>query len=363
VRVNPGLDGVIVNNTDISLIDGEQGRLVIRGYEIGSFVHDKSFEEMVYLLWKERWPNDQERKRFTESLAEKMVLSETEKNVLAAIPRQIETISAIQAVLSLIPAEWPPNEEDAIQVLAKVPAVVAAHYRLKMGQPILDPDPELGYAEQLIYLLHGKRPNQVQIQALNTYLILTAEHGFNASTFTARVVASTESDLCAAVVAALSALKGRIHGGAPSQVENMLQEIGEISKAEAWLSHQLASGKKLMGFGHRVYRTMDPRAKALKEVVQRFQGNEPWFRLALDVERLALKLLSQHKPGRAISTNVEFYTAAILKAVGIPKEIYTPVFACSRTAGWIAHVLEQSKNNRIIRPDARYTGPIHHRII
>lgn len=359
MRVNPGLDDVIVNDTSISLIDGLQGRLYIRGYDIESIVHEKSFEELVYLLWKGSWPNEQEKIQFTQNLMKNMKLTETEKKVLTLISPQTDSIAAIQTVLTLIPATWPPNVTDAIHIFAKLPAVVAAHHRLKMGQSILDPDPDFNFAEQLIYLIHGKRPSLIQVHALNTYLILTAEHGFNASTFTARVVTSTESDLCAAVISALGALKGRIHGGAPTEVENMLQEIRVRNNAEMWISQQLSSGNKIMGFGHRVYKTMDPRAKALKEVVKRFRENEPWFQLALDVEEIALQLLQQHKPGKMISTNVEFYTAAILKAIQIPKEMYTAIFACSRTAGWIAHVFEQSQNNRIIRPNARYTGPIH----
>jgi citrate synthase len=205
-------------------------------------------------------------------------------------------------------------------------------------------------------MLKGTDPSPAHVRALDAYLILTQEHGMNASTFAARVVTSTRSDLVSAVTAAIGALKGPLHGGAPSEVTAMIEAIGTKENAEPWMRRALENGERLMGFGHRVYKTLDPRASALRTVASELAADDPWFELATHVEQVALRLLAEHKPERKLNTNVEFYAAAVMRAVGLPDELFTPTFAMSRTVGWCAHVMEQAANNRLIRPESIYVG-------
>lgn len=360
MKVNPGLEGVMVAETEISLIDGQAGRLIIRGYDVKELAIYCSFEEMVYLLWTGKRPEAEELNRWKEQQAKLYPSFAEITERVRQIPRQADMMSVIRAVLLSVGDQeynWPPTQEKGLRLLAKIPFIVAARYRWLQGRPFVAPNPALSFAANYLYMIHGEDPHPAHVKALESYLVLTAEHGLNASTFTARVVASTEADLISAIIAALGALKGRLHGGAPSEVDDMLEQISSLDRAETWMREKLDQGGKLMGFGHRLYKTIDPRAEALREVVQSGSGSEPWFQLAIQVEQIALALLKQYKPHRQLHTNVEFYTAAILKAIQLPKELYTPTFAISRTAGWIAHVMEQAKNNRIIRPDAKYVGP------
>jgi citrate synthase len=246
--------------------------------------------------------------------------------------------------------------EQAIAVTSHFPLFVAAFHRLRTGQEPLESRPELGYAANYLYLLTGQKPKEEHVRALNAYLVLLADHGMNASTFTARVVASTESDIASAVVAAIGALKGPLHGGAPSKVLDMLHEIGTVENAEPWLRNAVIHGERLMGFGHRVYKTEDPRAEELREMARVADPQE--FILARRVEELTIALLEELKPGRRLYTNVEFYSAVLLNSVGLPADLFTPTFAISRVSGWTAHILEQTNNNRLIRPEADYIGPM-----
>jgi citrate synthase len=248
-----------------------------------------------------------------------------------------------------------PTIEQAIALTAHFPVFLAAFHRLRNGQEPLESRPELGHAANYLYLLSGKQPEQQHVKALDAYLVLLADHGMNASTFTARVVASTESDIVSATVAAVGALKGPLHGGAPSKVLDMLLEIGTTENAENWLRNALSMGQRLMGFGHRVYKTEDPRAEELRALARLADPQE--FVLARRVEELALALLEEQKPGRRLNTNVEFYSAVLLSSVGLPGDLFTPTFAVSRAVGWTAHILEQVGNNRLIRPEADYIGP------
>jgi len=248
-----------------------------------------------------------------------------------------------------------PAIEQAIAVTARFPVFLAAFHRMRNGKQPLESHPELGHAANYLYLLTGKIPEEQHVKALDAYLVLLADHGMNASTFTARVVASTESDIVSAVVAAIGALKGPLHGGAPSKVQDMLQAIGTIENAENWLRNALARGERLMGFGHRVYKTEDPRAEELRDLAHLADPQE--FVLARRVEELALALLKERKPDQRLNTNVEFYSAVLLASVGLPGDLFTPTFAVSRVVGWTAHILEQVSNNRLIRPEADYTGP------
>jgi citrate synthase len=239
---------------------------------------------------------------------------------------------------------------------ATFPTIIAAFDRIRKGQAPIPPRPDLSHAANYLYMLTGQVPSEQRERALDTYLVLTADHGLNASTFTARVIASTLSDMCSSIVGAIGALKGPLHGGAPALVLKMLQAIGTPENAESWLTNALDRGERIMGFGHRVYKTEDPRAKVLRRLAERTSEID-FFRLATRVEDLALKLLHERKPERRLYTNVEFYSAAVMHGVGLPDDLFTPTFAASRVVGWTAHVLEQLQDNRLIRPASEYTGP------
>lgn len=359
MRVNPGLEGVIVADTEISDIDGQAGTLIYRGFNATQLALHHSFEEVVYLLWNGKLPEPAELEQWRQKFASGC-LTDRQKQMIQLLSPETDMISVIRTLLSSlgdVAFLWPPSVEKGIKLLATIPVIIAARTRNLQGKTLLEPRADLSFAANYLYMLKGTEPLAAHVRALEAYWILTAEHGLNASTFSARVAASTETDLSSAVIAALSALKGPIHGGAPSQVDDMLEKIGSVDRAENWIRERLLRGEKLMGFGHRIYKTTDPRAEALREVVQAGSSEEPWFQLAVEVEKIALAVLREVKPHRQIYTNVEYYTAAILKAIELPKELYTPTFAVSRTAGWIAHILEQAANNRIIRPSSRYIGP------
>jgi citrate synthase len=244
---------------------------------------------------------------------------------------------------------------EALGLVAAMPAAIAAIWRTRTREPLVEPDPRYGLAADYLRMITGGVPSSAAIRALERYLILTIDHGFNASTFTARVVASTGADLPGAVVAAMGALSGPLHGGAPARVLDMLAEIGHAGRARAWAEGALASGRRIMGFGHRVYRTEDPRSALLKETARELGG--PIAELAIAVERVVLELLEDRYPDRRLRTNVEFYAGVVLHQIGLPAELFTPTFAVSRTIGWTAHILEQTHGNRIIRPSSRYVGP------
>jgi citrate synthase len=249
-----------------------------------------------------------------------------------------------------------PTIEQAIAVTARFPLLLAAFNRLRHGQEPLESQSELGHAANYLYLLTGQVPKEEHVRGLNSYLVLLADHGMNASTFTARIVASTESDIVSSLVAALGALKGPLHGGAPSKVQDMLREIGTVDNADPWLRTAITNGVKLMGFGHRVYKTTDPRAEELREMSR--VADPEGFVFSRRVEELSISILDELKPGRRLYTNVEYYSATLMDSVGLSGDLFTPTFAVSRCAGWTAHILEQVNNNRLIRPEAEYTGPM-----
>jgi citrate synthase len=291
-------------------------------------------------------------------------MPEAVTRVLSALPANAEPMDALRTAASAWGAttiKGKPTIEQAIALTARFPLFLATFQRLRQGQKVLESQPALGHAANYLYLLTGKQPEEQHVKALDAYLVLLADHGMNASTFTARVVASTESDIVSASVAAIGALKGPLHGGAPSKVLDMLQAIGTVDNAESWLRNAMAHGERLMGFGHRVYKTEDPRAEELRDLARLADPQE--FMLARRVEELALVLLEEQKPGRRLYTNVEFYSAVLLASVGLPGDLFTPTFAVSRAAGWTAHILEQIGNNRLIRPEADYTGPTEERFV
>ncbi len=353
-----GLEGVVAATTALSKIEGTEGRLIYRGYNIHDLARSTSFEEVAYLLWFGQLPNQAQLTDLRAQLAEQRTLPTSVLGVLHDLPSNAEPMDVLRTVASAWGAgtiTGKPTVKQAIALAARFPVFLAAFQRLRHGQEPLEPRPELGHAANYLYLLTGNVPEQQHVQALDAYLVLLADHGMNASTFTARVVASTESDIVSATVAAVGALKGPLHGGAPSKVKDMLNAIGTVENAEPWIRHAITSGERLMGFGHRVYKTYDPRAEELRELARLADPEE--FVLAHRVEELALALLEEEKPGRRLYTNVEFYSAVLLASVGLPGDLFTATFAVSRVAGWTAHILEQIGNNRLIRPNADYTGP------
>ncbi len=353
-----GLEGIVAATTALSKVEGTEGRLIYRGYNIHDLARTTSFEEVAYLLWFGQLPDQTQLTDLQAQLAQQRMLPTSVVRVLHDLPDNSEPMDALRTVASAWGAgtiTGKPTVEQAIALTARFPVFLAAFQRLRHGQEPLESRPELGHAANYLYLLTGNIPEQQHVQALDAYLVLLADHGMNASTFTARVVASTESDIVSATVAAVGALKGPLHGGAPSKVQDMLNAIGTTENAEPWIRHAITSGERLMGFGHRVYKTYDPRAEELRELARLADPQE--FVLAHRVEELALALLEEEKPGRRLYTNVEFYSAVLLASVGLPGDLFTPTFAVSRVAGWTAHILEQVGNNRLIRPEADYTGP------
>ncbi|MFL5659342.1 MAG: citrate synthase [Ktedonobacteraceae bacterium] len=353
-----GLEGVVAATTTISKVEGTAGRLIYRGYNIHDLARTTSFEEVAHLLWFGHLPNKEELLDLKIRLLADRTMPDAILRILNDLPATIEPMDALRTVTSAWGAtsvKGKPTIEQAIAVTARFPIFLAAFHRLRNGLQPLESHPELGHAANYLYLLTGKIPEEQHVKALDAYLVLLADHGMNASTFTARVVASTESDIVSALVAAIGALKGPLHGGAPSKVMDMLEAIGTTENAEKWLRSALARGERLMGFGHRVYKTEDPRAEELRGLARLADPQE--FVLARRVEELALALLKEQKPDQRLNTNVEFYSAVLLGAVRLPGDLFTPTFAVSRAAGWTAHILEQISNNRLIRPEADYTGP------
>jgi citrate synthase len=262
-------------------------------------------------------------------------------------------ISAWGAVTGTL---WPPTLEQARAITAVAPSALGAFARLRDGLEPIEPDPDLGRAAGFLYQLRGERPDEAAARALDAYFVVGAEHGFNASTFTARVIVSTHSDVASAVAGAIGALKGPWHGGAPSEVVDQLHQIGAIEDAEAWIRATLARGERLMGFGHRVYRAYDPRAAALRSVAERLASVSDWLARAVAIEEVALRVLAEWKPDYPIRTNVEYYAAAVLQGVGLPPNLFPSTFALARHAGWTAHCLEQAEANVLIRPAVQYVG-------
>jgi citrate synthase len=252
---------------------------------------------------------------------------------------------------------WPPTPEQAHALTAFSPSALAAFGRLRRGLEPVDPDPSLDLVEGVLYQLNGQRPDPGTARALDAYFVVGAEHGMNASTFTARVITATRSDIASAVCGAIGALKGPLHGGAPSEVVDQLSQIGSPERAEQWINAALDRGERLMGFGHRVYRAYDPRAAALRTVAESMDHKPQWLDLAIKVEDIALRILAERHPERPLRTNVEYYAAPVLQGVGLTPDMFPSAFALARHAGWTAHVLEQAAANRLIRPDMRYTGP------
>lgn len=362
IMVN-GLDTVVAANTELSHVFGSDGKLVYCGYDIYELAGNASFEEVAHLLWKGHLPNREELDEMSALMGANRELPEAVIEGLRQVSKDANPMDALRTGVSLLGAqsgtkfEGTPTFEEAVEMAARFPAIAAAFFRLRQGLEPIQGKPELNTAQNLMYMMTGEEPSEGEWKGLDGYLVLLADHGLNASTFTARVIASTNSDICSCLVGAIGALKGPAHGGAPAKVMDMLHEIGSIDNVEPWLEHALDHGDRLMGFGHRVYKAEDPRAEVLRGMAKQASSPE-FFMLSKETEDKALALLNERKPGRKLYTNVEFYSAAVLGAVGLPGDFFPVAFAISRSVGWSAHVLEQVKVNRLIRPASHYVGPV-----
>ncbi|KAB8127469.1 citrate synthase/methylcitrate synthase [Gracilibacillus oryzae] len=360
MNFRPGLEGVVAVQTKLSDIDGDNGKLIFRGYHADQLAKQYNFEEAVHLLLYGRLPEPLELRQLKDKLAKERQLSERLKNLMNDLPEEMEMMAVLRTCISAMESQpaWPPTVEEAIRIIAIIPSILTYRYRQVNNLDPIPPKQDLDHVANYLYMMKGELPKASHVRALNAYFVLTAEHGMNAATFTSRVITSTESDLFSAITGAIGAMKGPLHGGAPSEVMKMLHDIGTIDNAEPWLRKALENRQKLMGFGHRVYKTNDPRSVALRDITGDLSTEDDWFAIARHVENTAITLLEEYKPGRKLYTNVEFYAAAVFRAVDLPEMLYTPTFTASRAAGWCAHVLEQAENNRIFRPLSEYTGPV-----
>ncbi len=360
-----GLRDVVAAPSSICFIDGDKGILNYGGYNIHELAEHSTFEEVVYLLWNGRLPKRRELDELNSALIENRKLPAELIALIKSFPRDVVPMDALRTAVSALSFYDPDrndnspegNRRKAIRLTAQIASVVAAIDRIRHGQLPLDPDPKLSHAANFLYLLNGKEPLDVEARAFDIALILHADHEFNASTFAARVTAGTLADLYAAITSAVGALSGPLHGGANEQVMRMLVEIGSFEKVDNYVNQKLAAGEKIMGIGHAVYRTEDPRAthlrKMSKEIGKR-QGDTKWFDMSYRIEELVVEEMTRKlKP---IRPNVDFYSASTYYMLGIPIDLYTPIFAVSRISGWTAHVLEQYANNKLIRPRSEYTG-------
>jgi citrate synthase len=367
--VDLGLERTIAAETVLSDVRGLDGELVIRGYGVDDFAARKTFEETLYLLWNGDFPDERQLERFGERLRNtRAIPNRTTSVIVEAVGSGASPMDVLRVAFgTLDTAEvgTTPDCDEAIGIVSRTATIVATAHRLRNGLQIIQPDDRLSHSANFLYMLRGEEPPDEHVRALDTYLNTVVDHGLNASTFTARVVASTASDLVSAITAAIGALKGPLHGGAPGPALDMVFEIGSVERAEPAIRARLERGERLMGFGHRVYKVRDPRADVLAEGCKRLYesgaGDEELYRLAVDVEAIALRLLEEYKPGRNLQTNVEYYTALLLHSLGFDTELFTPTFAASRVGGWIAHCVEQRELGRLIRPGSRYVGEVGRR--
>lgn len=349
LRPATGLENVFACETRLSHVDGEKGVLWLRGLSLAEAVQQLDWPGLIGLLWQDLYPLPDQAEWGQGRL-------QAFRNIASLWPylEKREAFEALRAGLDLLP-----GEPQAVELISAAQVLLAGWLRLQQGQSPLAPDPTLPAIVDFGRMIRGTVPDSAWIQALSCYWISVSDHGMNASTFAARVIASTRSDLRSAILGALGALKGPLHGGAPGPVLDMLDAIATPERALAWLEAALARGERLMGFGHRIYKVRDPRADVLRKALENWQNHHDSPRLALAraVEKEALLLLSQHKPDRKLATNVEFYTALLLESLGFQREVFTALFALGRMVGWAAHVQEQALYGRLIRPLSRYLGP------
>ncbi len=361
-ELHRGLEGIAVTETQLSTIDGEAGELIIRGFPVEELAKNAVYEESVFLLFNDRLPTESELESFRRELAGHREISEEVQQVLRQAAREdadaMDVLRMGVAAANLGDKVTDPTDH-AKRLVSVLPTIVATYWRYRSGQEPVSPREDLGHAANYLYMLTGEEPDPAAVKGLETYLNTVIDHGLNASTFVARSIASTESDLVSAVTGAAGSLKGPLHGGAPGPVLEMLLKVHESGDPERYVWKKLDSGERVMGFGHRVYRTRDPRAEVLSYAAQQFYSDSDervFFETVEEFEEIAVRQLAEHKPDRKLETNVEFYTAVLLYGVGIPQELFTTTFAVSRVGGWTAHCLEQLADNKIIRPVSIYVG-------
>jgi len=355
--ISNGLEGVVAAATRLSHVDGDAGELIIAGYRVDDLAAHATFEETTWLLWHGNLPTTRELESFRAELAaRRSLLPATLAIIRECSKAKVDAMDALRIALGTVSLV----SSDATAIVAIAPTIVAAFSRLSSNNDPIPPRADLDHAANYLYMLSGDVPDAERVRAMETYLNTVVDHGLNASTFTCRVITSTGSDLVSAVVGAVGALKGPLHGGAPGPALETVFEIGETSRAESVLRAKIEAGDRLMGFGHRVYKVRDPRADVLAAAAERLftrAGDMRLYSLAREVEATAIRLLEEYKPGRRLQTNVEFYTALLLHGLGLDVPLFTPTFAIARVSGWIAHAIEQREANRLIRPKSVYVGP------
>jgi len=362
VAAAKGLEGVVAANTRLSDVRGDVGELIYSGYNINELAGKVTYEEVVFLLHHNHLPNRRELADLKSRLAAARDLPAGIIKIIKSLPKSTPPMHAIRTAISALGCfdeqadddSMDANREKARRLIAQIPIVTAYFHRYRQGKELLDPDPTLGEAANFLYLVDGEKPSAEKESTMDLCYVLHADHGMNASTFSARVTIATLSDIYSAITSAIGTLKGPLHGGANEGVIKMLREIGSMDKVDGYVAECLAQKKKIMGIGHRVYKTLDPRAPHLKRMAQLLSaklGEPKWIQMS---ERIAEIMLKE----KNLNANVDFYSATVYYSLGIPTDLFTPVFAIARTAGWTAHVIEQLADNRLIRPQSIYTGPV-----
>ncbi len=357
-----GLEGVVAANTRLSDVQGDAGKLIYCGYDIDELAGKVTFEEVIHLLHHNHLPNRKELQEYKERLAAARELPAGVIEIIKTLPKNTPPMHAIRTAVSALgcfdttsdDTSMDAQRQQAVRLIARIPIVTAYFHRARQGKSLLEPDSSLGEAANFLYLLDGEKPSAEKERTLDLCYVLHADHGMNASTFSARVTIATLSDMYSAITTAIGTLKGPLHGGANEGVIKMLQEIGSLDKVDAYVADCLAQKKKIMGIGHRVYKTLDPRAPHLKRMAQILSaklGEPKWIQMSDRIAEIMLEKKNLH-------ANVDFYSATVYYSLGIPTDLFTPIFAISRTSGWTAHVLEQLADNRLIRPQSVYTGPV-----
>ncbi|MBU3760189.1 MAG: citrate synthase [Candidatus Omnitrophica bacterium] len=364
-KVAKGLEGVIAAQTSLSHVDGPGSQLYYRGIPVREFIESESssFEEVVYLLWNGRLPKQNELDSFRAELGKHRPLRPELIQHIRNLPKTSHPMAMLRTLSSVMgiydpdgdgyhpETSWP----KAFALTAQFASVIAAFFRIRQGLEPIPADPDLAHAEDFLRMMHGRTPEREMVRALDAYLILLADHGLNASTFAARVTTGTQSDIYSAVTSAVGTLKGDLHGSANQRAMEMILDIGDPARAETYVGGLLDQKKKVMGFGHRIYKLADPRAEAFREIARKLcerAGNTRWMEISNRVEKVMLEK-------KQIPCNVDFFSASVLYVLGFPIDFFTTIFAASRIAGWTAHVIEQQKDNRLIRPSADYTGPMN----
>jgi citrate synthase len=366
--VDRGLEGVVVGSTQLSNVEGAIGRLTYRGYDIDDLAPNATFEEIVHLLLYGHLPNRAELETLKRELGSRRSLPEPLISAMQNVPKTAWPMDVLRTIVSGLGLFSPVNARGehlsdvhtAIELIAKMPTIVASWDRIRRGLNAVEPRADLSQAANFLYMRSGKVSHVIEADALDTYFVLLADHSYNASTFAARVTASTRADVYASVTAALATLQGDLHGGAASASFRALTEVGDPENAERYVREALARNERIMGMGHREYKVRDPRARHLEAMAKKLseqKGNSRWYEIAHRLEEASQRVLQEKKPDRSIYANVDFYTAPVLADLGIPGDEFTCMFACGRIAGWTGHILEQLADNRLIRPQATYDGP------